>query len=145
FTRTCSIVGLMTSSTTTEPEIVRIARDVRALRREPAEFDAAFALAAVFARRTTGERPGVMVSSLPGKGSWVLAFSTPERLAAFGQDKPWLRTTGADLLAQLPPGIGVLFDVGEDHGLPLLPQPHGPARFASAVLPGTGRGWSRLQ
>ncbi|MGH3965176.1 MAG: SseB family protein [Pseudonocardiaceae bacterium] len=130
----------MTGSATTEPEIVHIARGVRTLRRGPAEFDAAFVRAAVFAHRTTGERPGVMVSSLPGKGSWVLAFSTPERLAAFGQDKPWLRTTGADLLAQLPPGIGVLFDVGEDHGLPLLPQPDGPAKFAGAAVAGTGRG-----
>lgn len=135
----------MAASIPTEPEIVRIARDVRSLRRRPAEFDGAFAQAAVFARRITGNRPGVMVSNLPGKGSWVLAFSTPERLAAFGQDKPWLRTTGADLLVQLPPGIGVLFDVGEDHGLPLLPQPHGPARFAGAVSPATGRGWSQLQ
>jgi type III secretion system (T3SS) SseB-like protein len=76
-----------------------------------------------------------MVSMLPGKGPWVLAFSTLERLAAFGQDRPWLSTTWADLLAHLPPGIGVLLDVGEDHGLPLLPQPDGPARFADAVLP----------
>lgn len=87
----------------------------------------------------------MMVSSLPGKGSWVLAFSTAERLAAFGQDQPWLRTTGADLLALLPPGIGVLFDVGEDHGLPLLPQSNGPARFAGAVVPGTDREWSWRQ
>jgi hypothetical protein len=121
-----------------DPEVVQVARDVRAGRREPASFDAAFARATVYARRTTGERAGVMVSTLPGKGPWVLAFSTLERFAAFGQDRPWLSTTGADLLAQLPPGIGVLLDVGEDHGLPLLPQPAGPARFANAVVPEPG-------
>ncbi|MBC6447146.1 SseB family protein [Actinokineospora xionganensis] len=120
-----------------EPEVVGVARDVRAARRSPADFDAAFAVATVFARRTRGQRPGVMVSMLPGKGQWVLAFSTPERLAAFGQDTPWLSLKGADLLAQLPAGIGVLLDVGEDHGLPLLPQPDGLARFAGARLPGT--------
>lgn len=132
--RGCSMLGFMTESSL-EPEIVGVARDVRAVRRSPADFDAAFAVATVFARRTRGQRPGVMVSMLPGKGQWVLAFSTPERLAAFGQDTPWMSL--ADLLVRLPAGIGVLLDVGEDHGLPLLPQPDGPARFAGARLPGT--------
>lgn len=85
------------------------------------------------------------MSTLPGKGAWVLAFSTLERFAAFGPDKPWLSTTGADLLAQLPPGIGVLLDVGDEHGLPLLPQPDGPARFGGAVLPEPNRGRSQSQ
>ncbi|MDQ3577716.1 MAG: SseB family protein [Actinomycetota bacterium] len=124
----------------TEPEVVRVAQDVRAGRRPPAEFDAAFATAVVYARRTSDERPGVLVSMLPGKGQWVLAFSTPERLAALDQDTPWLSTSGADLLARLPQGIGVLLDVGEDHGLPLPPRPDGPARFADATSPGTDPG-----
>jgi hypothetical protein len=126
-----------------EPGIVRVAAAVRRRRLPPAEFDAAFADATVYVRRTSGDRPGVMVSSIPGKGQWVLAFSTLERFAAFGQDKPWLSATGSDLLTQLRPGIGVLFDLGEDHGLPLLPQRDGPAKFAGADLPepnGAGRG-----
>lgn len=122
-----------------EPGIVRVAMAVRRLRLPPAEFDAAFAAATVYVRRTSGDRPGVMVSSIPGKGQWVLAFSTLERFAAFGQDKPWLSTTGSDLLSQLRPGIGVLFDLGEDHGLPLLPQRDGPAKFAGADLPEPNR------
>lgn len=122
------------SSAESEPEVVLVARGVRELRRAPREFDAAFRRATVFARRPA-ERPGVMVSTLPGKGRWVLAFSTPQRLAAFGQDTPWMSLTGADLIDQLPVGIGVLLDVGESHGLPLLPQPDGPARFAGARLP----------
>jgi hypothetical protein len=113
-----------------EPEIVRVSREVRTVPRAPDEFDTAFAEALVYARRTTGGRPGVMVSTLPGRGRWVLAFSTPERLAAFGRDRAWLRMRGADLLAELPAGVGVLFDPGEDHGLPLLPRVSGPPKFA---------------
>ncbi|MCE7007358.1 SseB family protein [Kibdelosporangium philippinense] len=118
-----------------ELSIVRVAMAVRHRSLPPAAFDAAFADATVYVRRTPGDRPGVMVSSIPGKGQWVLAFSTLERFAAFGQDKPWLSTTGRDLLTQLRPGIGVLFDLGEDHGLPLLPQRDGPATFAGADVP----------
>lgn len=118
-----------------DPEVVRVARDVRARRLEPAAFDMAFGRATIYARRSTSERPGIMVSRLPGKGPWVLAFSTLERLIAFDHDAAWFSMSGADLLAQLPARIGVLLDVGEDHGLPLLPQPAGPARFADAFLP----------
>ncbi|WP_243793887.1 SseB family protein [Saccharopolyspora gloriosae] len=115
-----------------EPSIVRIAGAVRSLRSKAAEFDAAFAQATVYAQRSRSQRPGVIVSMLPDNSQWVLAFSTMERLAAFHKDVPWMCTTGEDLLEQLPPAIGVLFDVGEEHGLPLIPQPNGAARFASA-------------
>lgn len=115
-----------------EPSIVHIAGAVRSLRRKAAEFDAAFAQATVYAQRNPQKRPGVIVSNLPDNSRWVLAFSTMERLSAFHHDVPWMCTTGEDLLEQLPPGIGVLFDVGEEHGLPLMPQPSGAARFASA-------------
>lgn len=98
-------------------------------------FDAGFARATVFVQRLP-DRPGVVASVLPGKGRWVLAFSTLQRLANHCGDAQWLlSTTGADLLTQLPHGLGVLVDIGDEHGLPLLPQPSGPARFGGAKLP----------
>jgi hypothetical protein len=117
-----------------EPQLVLVAREVRASRRHPVDFDAAFARATVHIQRTR-DRPGVMVSELPGKGRWVLVFSTPERLARCIGDCAWLSTTGAHLLDQLPVGLGVLLDVQDSHSLPLLPQPRGRARFGGAVLP----------
>lgn len=114
--------------------MVSVCRDVRAGRRDPKAFDAAFAEATVFAQRWI-DRPGVMASDITGKGRWVLAFSSYERLVRQVGDVPWLSTTGADLLEQLPYGLGVLLDVGDDHGLPLLPQPRARARFGGARLP----------
>lgn len=127
-----------------ELELVVVARDVRARRRRPIEFDEAFAQGNVFVQRPS-DRVGVMTAELPGKGRWVLAFSTLPRLANYAGDVQWLATTGADLLEQLPSGLGVLFDVEDAHGLPLLPQPRGRARFGDAVLPeGAGKLPERL-
>lgn len=117
-----------------EPELVAVCRAVRAGHERPAAFDAAFARAKVYVQRQL-DRPGVIARRLPGKGSWVLAFSTEERLGQVCGEVAWLSTTGADLLASLPHGLGVLLDVADPHGLPLLPQPEGPARFDGAVLP----------
>ncbi|TWE30275.1 SseB family protein [Prauserella muralis] len=117
-----------------EPELVTVSREVWRRRQEPSAFDRAFAQATVYAERLP-DRPGVVASSLPGKGRWVLAFSTLERLERRLGAVPWLSTTGSDLLDQLPHGLGVLLDVGDEHGLPLLPQPGGRARFGGARLP----------
>lgn len=117
-----------------DPPLVSVCRQVRTGERTPEAFDTEFKRATVFARRLP-DRPGVITSSLPGKGRWVLAFSTPQRLAKQCGDGPWLSTTGADLLTQLPHGLGVLLDIGDDHGLSLLPRPDGPARFGGAKLP----------
>lgn len=117
-----------------EPQLVLVGREVRARQRPPADFDTIFAQATVYAQRTQ-DRPGIMVAELPGKGHWVLVFSTPERLARCIGDCTWLSTTGADLLEQLPFGLGVLLDIQDDHSLPLLPQPDGRARFGGAFLP----------
>lgn len=126
--------GADTDDRDDEPQLVLVAREVRARLRPPADFDATFARATVYAQRTQ-DRPGVMMAELPGKGRWVLVFSTPERLARCIGDCAWLSTTGADLLEQLPFGLGVLLDIQDSHSLPLLPQPEGPARFGGAVLP----------
>ncbi|WP_106177738.1 hypothetical protein [Prauserella shujinwangii] len=117
-----------------EPELVTVCRQVRARQQEPSAFDVAFARATVYAERLP-DRPGVVASDLPGKGRWVLVFSTLERLERQLGEVPWLSTTGVDLLDQLPHGLGVLLDVCEEHGLPLLPQPGGKARFGGARLP----------
>jgi len=117
-----------------EPPLVGVAREVRARQRPPTDFDATFARARVYAQRTE-DRPGVIVTELPGKGRWVLVFSTPSRLARCVGDCAWLSTIGADLLEQLPVGLGALLDVQDSHSLPLLPQPNGHARFGGAVLP----------
>lgn len=124
------------------PELVAVAAAVRARRAEPAEFDAAFATADVFARRMP-DQPGVVAANLGEKGRWVLAFSTEERFARAHGDASWVSLTGADLLGQLPPGVGVLLDVGSPHGLPLLPQPQGRARFSGALLPPRPTGAAR--
>lgn len=126
--------GADTDEPEADPTLVTVCREVRAGQREPDAFDAEFAHATVFVQRLP-DRPGVVASVLPGKGRWVLAFSTPQRLARQCGDVPWLGATGADLLQQLPHGLGVLVDVGDEHGLPLLPQPGGPARFGGAKLP----------
>lgn len=126
--------GMDTGQDATEPDLVSVCRDVRAGHRDPGVFDAAFARARIFAQRWE-KQPGVMASTLPGQGRWVLAFSTHERLVRQVGDVPWLSTTGADLLEQLSRGLGVLLDIGDDHGLPLLPQPDARARFDGALLP----------
>lgn len=117
-----------------EPQLALVARAVRARQRPPTDFDATFAQATAYAQRTR-DRPGAMVAELPGMGRWVLVFSTPERLARCVGDCVWLSTTGADLLEQLPFGLGVLLDIQDSHSLPLLPQPEGQARFGGALLP----------
>lgn len=126
--------GADTDAAEETPELVKVCQEVRSGRREPAAFDATFSRAAIFVQRLP-DRPGVVASTLPGKGRWVLAFSTRQRLANACGDVPWLSTTGADLLNQLPDGLGVLVDIGDDHGLPLLPQPASRARFHGTRLP----------
>lgn len=114
--------------------MVTVCREIRAGVQTPDAFDTEFARATVFVQRLP-DRPGVLASVLPGKGRWVLAFSTLQRLASHCGDAHWLSTSGADLLKQLPHGLGVLVDIGDEHGLPLLPQPNGPVRFGGAKLP----------
>lgn len=101
-----------------EPEVVCVARDILAGRRHPDELDAAFAAATVYGQRP--DAPGVMVASLPGQGQWTLVFSTIERLAAYAGDCAYFATTGADLLAQLPPGVGALLDAGDCHRISVV-------------------------
>ena len=47
-------------------------------------------------------------------------YSTPERLAARFGDCRFYAITGADLLEQLPVGIGVMVDPDDEHRMPIL-------------------------
>lgn len=66
------------------------------------------------------DRPGVWVADVPGWGQWTVVFSTVERLAAYAGDCRFFSTTGSDLLAQLPQGIGLVLDPDDDHRVPVL-------------------------
>ena len=101
-----------------EPTVVKVARAILAGQRHPDDFDAAFDEATVYAQRPS--RPGVPVADLPGRGHWAVVFSTPQRLARHVGDGPFFVITGADLLAQLPPGVAVMLDPGDAHRFPVL-------------------------
>lgn len=58
-------------------------------------------------------------------------FSTPHRLARHVGDAPFFATLGADLLAQLPPGVAVLLDPGDPHRFPVLRRVVPPAVLAA--------------
>jgi hypothetical protein len=77
-----------------EPEIVRIAREVRAGMRAPRVFDEAFSSAVVYTQHP--EQGGLMVSEVPGMGRWVPVFSTIARLARFAGDGQYQALTGSD-------------------------------------------------
>jgi hypothetical protein len=82
------------------------------------EFDPVFARATVYGRRPA--RPGVETVDVAGRGRWTFVFSTQQRLAAHFGDCDFYATTGADLLEQLPIGIGVMLDPDDEHRLPIL-------------------------
>ncbi|MDQ3154838.1 MAG: SseB family protein [Actinomycetota bacterium] len=100
-------------------KLVRAAREVLAGHLSVLDMEKVFARSTVFAQRPS--KPGVLVADLPGKGSWVMVFSTPERLGRYAGDCDFFVTTGADLQAQLPGGIGILLDCQDAHGVALKP------------------------
>lgn len=101
-----------------EPAVAACAQAVRSGKRSIDEFDSVFARATVCGRRPA--RPGVEVVDVEGRGTWTFVFSTPQRLAAHYGDCDVYATTGADLLEQLPVGIGVMLDPDDDHRIPIL-------------------------
>lgn len=100
-------------------ELVHAARNVLARRISVLDMETVFARSTVYAQRPA--KPGVLVADLPGKGSWVMVFSTPERLGRYAGDCGFFATTGADLQAQLPDGVGILLDCQDAHGVALKP------------------------
>jgi hypothetical protein len=71
-------------------------------------------------------RPGVFIMSRPGAAPIVPVWSTVRALRRVMGGFGWLACTGADLVVQLPAGVGFLID----DGLPC------PIALPSSVLPG---------
>ena len=111
-------VGSQVRNEQDEPAVVLAAREILAGWRHPDDFDAVFDEATVYARRPS--HPGVLVTDIPGCGRWAAVFSTAQRLAHQFGDGPFFVTTGADLLAQLPPGVVGMLDPGDAHRFPVL-------------------------
>jgi hypothetical protein len=101
-----------------EPFVTICAQGLATRRQGHHEFDPVFARAMVYGRRPA--RPGVEIVDVAGRGRWTFVFSTPQRLAAHFGDCEFYATTGADLLDQLPIGIGVMLDPDDEHRLPIL-------------------------
>jgi hypothetical protein len=112
-----------------EPAVVLAAREILAGWRHPDDFDAVFDEATVYAQRAS--HPGVLVTDIPGRGRWAAVFSTAQRLAHQFGDGPFFVTTGADLLAQLPPGVAVVLDPGDAHRFPVPRRVVPPAVLAA--------------
>ncbi len=112
-----------------EPTVVAAAREILAGQRHPDDFDAVFDEATVYAQRPS--YPGILVADLPGRGRWAVVFSSPQRLARHVGDGPFVATTGADLLAQLPHGVAVLLDPDDAHRFPVLRRVVPPAVLAA--------------
>lgn len=101
-----------------EPAVAIRAQEVTAGQRVIDEFDPVFMRAIVYGRKPA--RPGVETVDVAGRGRWTFVFSTPQRLAAHYGDCSYFATTGADLLGQLPVGIGVMLDPDDEHRFPIL-------------------------
>jgi hypothetical protein len=113
-------VGWVTGTNSdTSAELVRAASDVLAGRATAQELEEVFARSRVCAQRPASL--GVFVVEVAGRGRWAPVFSTPERLARYAGDCEFFVTTGADLVAQLPAGVGVMLDCQDPHGVALTP------------------------
>ena len=86
---------------------------------DSAAFSAAFASGQVYAQRPPPPTPPGLLA-VGGRGSgYVLVFTSLDQLARYAGECDWLRTTGADLLALLPDGYGLLVDPVSDHSIVL--------------------------
>jgi hypothetical protein len=90
------------------------------------ELRAALDRLTVFAVRP--QQPGLLVTQIPGSGPWLPVFTSLAALHQFVRrnhageaSHGWLSTTGADLIQQLPPGVGLLIDPQHDHAVALPP------------------------
>jgi len=117
-----------------ELAVVLAAREILAGWRHPDDFDAVFDEATVYTQRPS--HPGVLVTDIPGRGRWSAVFSTAQRLARQFGDGPFFVTTGADLLAQLPPGVAVMLDPGDAHRFPVLRRVARLSRLCGGEGPG---------
>ena len=89
-------------------------------RSDSAAFAAVFATGQIYALRPPPPcPPGLVAAGEPGRDGHVLVFTSLEQLARHAGECDWLSTTGADLLALLPAGYGVLVDPASDRPLAL--------------------------
>ncbi len=100
---------------------------------DSASFAAAFATGEVYAVRPPPPAPpGLVALGEPGSGH-VLVFTSLDELGRRCGECDWLRTTGDDLLALMPPGYGLLVDAAGEHPL-VLPA----SAFHRGPVPGEG-------
>ncbi|MFG1948231.1 SseB family protein [Nonomuraea sp. NPDC048826] len=64
------------------------------------------------------ETPGVRVRLVDGR-RLVPVFTSLAAFEGFTDHRAWFRTTGEDLLAQLPPGLQIVLDPGSPRALRL--------------------------
>lgn len=103
------------------PEFARSLIDAA---RSPNALRAAFHTATFYCE--CGERPGFRALGEPGRGV-IPVFTSPRELALARGTASWFAQPGADLLAHLPVGYGLLLDVGGPAPLRLAGAGHGPA------------------
>jgi hypothetical protein len=80
----------------------------------------------IYTLRPKTARPGVLAVDVRDGGRWVVACTSLRGLTEFAAARgetavEWLSTTGADLIQQLPPRVGLLLEPGTDHAVALPP------------------------
>ncbi|WP_127783532.1 hypothetical protein [Rhodococcus sp. X156] len=95
------------------------------------QFRHHFAGATVYVERSP--EADLMVRTVPGMGSWVLAFSCPQRLEGYEGPCRWQVLTGGELQSQLPPDVGILVDPADPHTVALPPPRSGARRWAGPL------------
>jgi hypothetical protein len=101
------------------PSLADIARDVARDVADSRQLHDALLSAVVFCER--GAAPGFRALGPPQAGL-VPVFSSVEQLALARGAVPWFSMTGADLLAQLPPGYDLILDIAGPAPLRLHPD-----------------------
>jgi len=104
---------------TPPPSLTSAAASFTAGGSDSVAFSAAFAAGQVYAQRPPPPAPpGLLAVGDPGSGH-VLVFTSLDELGRYAGECDWLCTTGADLLALLPDGYGLLVDPVSDHSIVL--------------------------
>ena len=111
-----------------EQELVAQAQAIYAGHGNPMKLRAAFDRATLLVKGEFSDRLSIPVTSVPGMGTWLCAFSNLEWLARIHGPCDYFSTTGEDLMANVVPDLdaqisGVFLDVGADHQLAFPREP----------------------
>ncbi|RJQ70561.1 hypothetical protein D5S17_28955 [Pseudonocardiaceae bacterium YIM PH 21723] len=123
----------------TEPPVVRAALHYYAGTGSAADMVEGFRATTVYFQYV--RRPRALVGADTARmGSWLLVWTSLERLGAWSGECDWLSTTGADVVDNILPHMrfaGVLLDLGAPHMM-TIPRPVDEPAAAAAVpvLPG---------